>query len=139
LSNGRLQMKRRIRGMCIEFQMTRRQPEAALQRAVVTHLRARPASGIFWCAVPNGGYRSKTEAAIMVGTGLRKGCPDILLCRSSQLYALELKAPRGRLSEAQRQCHEELRQAGAIVEVASDLDSALSYLERWKILRGVAQ
>jgi hypothetical protein len=133
----------RVRDAIEEF--ARQDPDltlavATLNRAVVAHLQGRPASGIFWCAVPNGGYRSKTEAAIMVGLGVRKGSPDLICVKASreasQVYALELKAPRGRLSPAQMQCHEELRRAGAVVAVCHSLDDALDKLELWGVLRG---
>jgi len=46
--------------------MTRRaQPEAALQRSVIQHLTWRARPGVFAFHVPNGGWRSRVEAAIL--------------------------------------------------------------------------
>jgi hypothetical protein len=47
---------------------------------------------------------------------------------------LELKAPGGRLSPAQVECHEDLHRAGATVAVAADVDHALALLALWGIL-----
>jgi hypothetical protein len=45
-------------------------------------------------------------------------------------------AGRGRLSAAQVECHEELREAGATVAVAADIDAALAVLGEWGIIGG---
>ena len=51
--------------------MTRRaQPEAAIQRVVFQHLRARSAPGVFAFHPANGGYRKPTEAKILQGIGV---------------------------------------------------------------------
>jgi hypothetical protein len=78
----------------------RRQPEAALQRAVVAHLEARAWPDVVWWHHPAGGVRSKIEA-IMKGLGVKPGIPDLLAVRHGRFYAVELKAPSGRLSGAQ--------------------------------------
>jgi hypothetical protein len=115
--------------------MTRR-PEQALQRAVFHHLAARPVQWVFTFHPANGGARSKIEAAILKGLGVVAGVPDVIAIHNGRVYALELKAERGRLSEAQRRVHDALREAGAEVAVAVGLDEALAQLERWGLLRG---
>jgi len=37
------------------------------------------AKRLIYCAVPNGGYRNRVEAARLVGQGVKRGVPDILL------------------------------------------------------------
>jgi len=118
---------------------TRNRPEQALQRAVFQHIDARSARGAFCLHVPNGGKRSKVEAAILQGLGVRAGVPDVLAVKAGRLCALELKSERGRLSEAQRKTIAALKAAGAIVAVAGTLDDAIFHLERWGILRGRMQ
>ena len=56
-----------------------------------------------------------------------------------QTYGLELKVDGGRLSPVQRTAHALMQSAGAVVEVATGLDAALSQLERWGFLQGQAQ
>jgi hypothetical protein len=59
-----------------------------------------PASIVF--AVPNGGARSATEAAILIGQGVLPGAPDlVLIVEGGHVLLIELKAPKGRITEAQ--------------------------------------
>jgi hypothetical protein len=115
--------------------MPRRQPEQAIHRAVADHLRWRAKRGCFWYHVPNGGGRSKVEASILKGLGVRAGVPDLILVNGGRTYALELKAPGGRLSPAQREAHDALRAAGAEVGTAVGVDAALEQLSSWGLLR----
>jgi hypothetical protein len=117
----------------------RAQPETQLQRQVMAHVDARSAPGTLVWHTPNGGWRSRIEAAIMKALGVRPGIPDLLVLKAGRLCAIELKAPGGKLSKAQQATIAALKSAGARVEVASNLDDALEYLERWGILRGKTQ
>jgi hypothetical protein len=89
-------------------------------------------------AIPNGGYRRKTEAAIFKGQGVRAGVPDIFLLHEGRAYFLELKRDDGRLSANQVECLEELEGAGAICHVAHGLDAAIKWLEERRLLVGEA-
>lgn len=117
---------------------SRQRPEDAIQRAVFQHLRARGAPGVFAFHVPNGGKRKPVEAAIFKSLGVQAGVPDIILIRAGHAYALELKAPGGRLSPNQIETHEKLRSAGVDPYVAYGLDDALGWLEKFSFLRGRA-
>jgi hypothetical protein len=112
-----------------------RQPEAEIQRAVWAYIGCR--------LVPGGGdcgaqwpCRAKIEAAIFVGLGVVPGVPDLIIIRGGAVFGLELKADKGRLSEAQRLVHARMQTAGAIVAVAYGLDAAVRQLEMWGLLRG---
>jgi hypothetical protein len=118
--------------------MTVRRLEQDIQRAVVAHYRARTTRATYMFAVPNGGYRRPIEAAIMKATGVTPGIPDLIGIRDGRAFLLELKAEGGRLSDAQRLAHEELRAAGAEVATATGLDEALAWLEARGLLRGRA-
>jgi hypothetical protein len=114
----------------------RHRPEAAIQRAVFQHLRARAAPGVFAFHVPNGGYRKPVEAAIMKGLGVVAGVPDVIVIHAGRCYALELKRAGGRTTDNQRACLAALREAGAITGVAEGLDAALTWLGTEGLLRG---
>jgi hypothetical protein len=119
-----------------------RRPRAALpeqQSAVFQHLAIRAASTVFAFHPANGGWRSPVEASILKGMGVRPGVPDIIAIKGGQCYALELKAPDGRLTPVQRDAHAALAAAGATVAVAYGLDEALARLEAWGLLRGSCQ
>ncbi len=75
--------------------------EQQIHRAVVQHLRQRGAPGLVFTHPPNGGYRHRAEAAILSGLGVRGGAADLLLWHDGKSFALELKSPGGRASEAQ--------------------------------------
>lgn len=113
--------------------------EDAIQRAVFQHIRARGVPGLFAFAVPNGGLRSKNEAAIMKGLGVRAGVPDIFLIHASRCFALEIKTKNGRLYKEQGETLDEIVACGADADVAYGLDSALDILEAWGLLRGARQ
>jgi hypothetical protein len=113
-----------------------RRPEQAIQRAVFTHIRARAQPGVFAMHVPNGGYRRKTEAAILKGLGVKAGVPDVICIHRGKVFALELKAVGGQLSSKQRETIAFLQAAGAHTCIATGLDEALMALEQWGLLRG---
>jgi hypothetical protein len=118
---------------------SRRHPEQDNQRAVFEHLDARGQPHLFAFHPANGGYRSPVEAAIMAGLGVRPGIFDVIIIYQGRVWALELKAPGGKLSRAQLQCRERLRMAGATVGEAYNLDEALTWLEQQGLLRGRLQ
>jgi hypothetical protein len=121
-----------------DVRLRRNRPEDIIQRAVFDHLRVRCAPGVYAFHVPNGGRRSRVEAAILKGLGVRAGVPDVMAVKDGRTYGLEVKAPGGRLSAAQRSAHAALRAAGAIVVTSYGLDDAVAQLERWGLLRGQA-
>ena len=112
--------------------------EQALQRAVVAHLRVRGAPDSFSFHVANGGFRRPTEAAILKSMGVRAGVPDLICIYRGGVFALELKAEGGKLSDRQREVIELMQRAGATVAVAHGLDAAIQQLETWGVLRGRA-
>jgi VRR-NUC domain len=112
--------------------------EQAIQRALCQHLRQRGAAGLVWFHVPNGGRRNPVEAAIFSGLGVRAGVSDLILLHDSRIFALELKAERGRPTAAQMQFISEFRAAGGEASIVNGLDQALRTLETWKLLRGRA-
>ena len=116
--------------------MSRARPEQQLQRSVLAHLGRRGVPGLWWCHVPNGGYRGAIEAAIFKSLGVIAGVPDLLLIFSGQTYGLELKAAKGgRLSPAQIRTQAQMRQAGAVVATVTGIDEALQQLESWGLLK----
>jgi len=115
--------------------MSRARPEASLQRAVLAHLSRRGMPGLWYCHIPNGGYRGAIEAAIFKSLGVVAGAPDLLLIFNGRTYALELKTAKGRLSPAQIWTQERMREAGATVATAVGIDEALDILRQWGLLK----
>lgn len=115
--------------------MRRNNPEQQIQRAVCHQLQWRKADGVEWWHVPNGGWRSRTEASIFKGLGVQAGVPDLHFLYNGRFYALELKAPRGKLSRAQQDFIHRIRLAGGAAEWANGIDEAIAWLEHWGLLR----
>jgi hypothetical protein len=114
--------------------MRKRRSEQLIQRALVERLAWQKPPGVWWAHIGNGGYRKPIEAAIMAGLGVRRGAPDLAFVVDGRAFFIELKSERGRLSEAQRECHEQIRQAGGIVGVAGSIDEAVETLRTWGVL-----
>jgi hypothetical protein len=112
--------------------------EKQIQASVLQHLAWRSVPQLFWFAVPNGEWRSRVTGAILKGQGVVAGVPDLILVHAGRCFGLELKSDNGRLSDAQRETHERLRQAGAHVAVAHGLDAAIKQLTEWRLLRGAS-
>jgi hypothetical protein len=118
---------------------SRRRPEQQIQKVIVQHLKLRARPGLFWYAIPNGGVRSKVEAAIMKATGTRPGVPDLAFLHEGRAYFLEVKAEDGRASEHQLKAIADINDAGGYAVIGCGLDRCLQILERWGLLRGMSQ
>jgi hypothetical protein len=111
--------------------------EAAIQRAVFDHIRARGAPSVFAFHPANGGiHQADRRRAINAGLGVIPGVPDLILIREGRAFALELKTEKGKLREAQIRTLEQMELAGAICHVAYGLDEAIRWLEGHRLLRG---
>ncbi len=117
-------------------------PEQLLQKAVVAHLRQRGVPGVVFLHPNNNiaarGRKAAILGGIAKGMGVRAGASDLLLWHDGKSFALELKAPGNRPTEAQLEFIADMERAGAFTCVAEGLDRALAVLEQWQLLRGVA-
>lgn len=103
----------------------RQAPEAAIQRAIVQRLRWH---GFFVASIPNEGKRSVQAGRAMRATGMRRGLPDLLVAKEGRVCMLEVKAERGRVSEAQADAHADLERHGVFVAVVRSQDEAVAAL-----------
>jgi len=127
-------------------------PEEALQIAAVAYLDASLPPPWFPAHVPNGGFRTKVEAAKFQKMGVRPGMPDLLLFGpDSRLIAIEFKAPpkrlrsgglsksSPRLSPAQRARQADLGACGVPYLVIDDIADMIQSLRALGVpLRGRA-
>jgi len=112
-----------------------KRPEQELQNAVADYLfMLEKHNGFLWFAVPNGGHRSKIEAAIFKGQGVRAGIPDICIIKGGKSYFIELKSAKGRMSPAQEHIKEMLEMVGSPVLVCRSLDEVKWCLQHWGII-----
>lgn len=107
-------------------------PEADLQRAVVQALRfALPRSAIIHhCAneVTEPGPRGAKRQAILVGMGVHRGFPDLMVISDGRVLFLELKAPKGRLRPDQEAFRDAVLAQGLSWALVRSLDDALGAL-----------
>lgn len=104
--------------------------ETQHQIAVVEYLER---IGATFCHVPNGGRRSKAEAANLKRAGVRRGVQDLLVFgivgRNLPRVAIEMKADGGRVSADQRKWRDDLLKLGWTVGTAWSATEAVSLLQ----------
>jgi hypothetical protein len=110
----------------------RRAPEQALQRAVGDLLNFCLGGLAWWTHFPAGGGGT-LRGKILHGLGLKPGVPDILILDCGRAYWLELKAPRGQVSQVQRACHVQILHAGCPVAIIKSVDQVLPQLMHWGV------
>jgi hypothetical protein len=116
--------------------MRRAQPEAALQRTVIQHLRLRRQRRWTYWATPNAAKRSPREGRDLKAQGMVPGVGDIsLLSPDGRYFELELKTNRGQLSDAQKARAIEVEACCGTWAVAHGVDEALATLTAWGVFR----
>lgn len=95
-------------------------PEESLHRACADLLRLHESRGdLAWAHVPNGGWRTATEAGVFRALGVRPGVSDLLVwLPGGRTLGVELKAGTNPLSPAQQAWHARMAQLGHPVSVA---------------------
>lgn len=109
-----------------------RRPELATHRAVAEYLQAVLPPSVFWTTFPAGGG-GRVRGAMLKSIGLAPGVPDVLLAHDGRVFWIELKAAKGRISEAQGACHARLWEAGCPVAVAKSVEDVRLALWQWHI------
>lgn len=114
----------------------RNNAEETLQKAIVQHLRIRGNPDAIWFHPANGIPASKRTGARFKALGVVAGVPDMVFTLPDGRSAyMELKALGGRLSPEQRAFAEKCIRLGVEHCVCYDIDTAISVLEAWKIIR----
>jgi hypothetical protein len=114
----------------------RASPEAQIQRAVCDHLHLRAKPDVLWLHCPNGGRRDARTGAMLKRMGVLSGASDILAWHQGNAFALELKSPGGRPSDAQLEFLARFNDAGGHSACAESIDRALACLGAWGLLKG---
>ena len=107
-------------------------PEQAFHQQVAQFLNV-ALGGVAWWTTIGHGRPGRLQSAIQKGMGVKPGVPDIMVIDGGRAIFIELKAPRGQVSEAQRECHRSIRRAGSGVRVCKTLDEVISALEEWGV------
>ena len=123
-------------------------PEGLLQVADARYLDVR---GLPWFHPANERRCTPAQGAWLTRMGVKAGVPDVLIFRPFQKHvsdgkqilesvysaglAIELKAPKGRLTETQKEWIETLTRCGWHVEVCRSIDAVIEIVE-WAYGRG---
>ena len=99
--------------------------EYQFQKLVVDWLDASLPKGCFYHHSPNEGKRHVNYMVKMKNMGMKTGFPDLCLFVPTKYFwsgipttiFIELKRPGGKATKRQKEVHEQLREAGAIVGV----------------------
>jgi VRR-NUC domain len=107
--------------------------EARIQHAIVEYVR-RVAPDVLIFAIANGGLRAKAEAARLKWTGVLAGIPDLaIVAPGGRVCFIEVKQPRGFLSDAQREIRDWLIALGSPPAICKSIDDAREALAAWGV------
>ena len=109
-----------------------RNAEAQIQAAIVRWIRT-CAPQVICFAIPNGGLRSKREAAMLKWTGVLAGVPDLCVLACGEPHFIEVKAEKGRPSLEQNEFFARLDEQGVPWCVAKSIDDVRAAFDRWGI------
>jgi hypothetical protein len=121
-----------------------RRPEQTLQIQVANYLRVALRPPTFWTAIDHGaGKMTPASAGLRRARGVRPGLPDILIMHPSgwntsirpmaDVIGIELKASKGRMSDAQLVVQAAWRKCGCEYEECKSLGELVSLLNRYRI------
>ena len=109
----------------------RRHDEDDLHMAVAQFLDLALPEDACWTTVEHGGKRGKREAGRLKAKGVRPGWPDIEIMWQRRAHFIELKAPKGLLSDNQIDTHLALKQAGALIATCRCVEEVEGTLRGW--------
>ena len=116
-----------------EVQSRDRNAEARVQAAIVEWIRL-VAPELIAFHVPNGGLRTKAEAARMKWVGVLAGVPDVVvLGLDGQCWLIEVKAPGGSLSAEQCVIRDRCVALRIPFVVAKSIDDVRQAFKVWEI------
>ena len=108
----------------------RNRPEQAIHQAAVSYLKLLENMGELTFFHPaSGGWRSKAEAGIFKSLGVKPGVPDlVLLFPGGRTAFIEIKAPEGRLSPAQKAFRNTVEAFGFAYAECHDLNAVEKFI-----------
>lgn len=110
-------------------------PEVAVHRAVLHLMRVRLPGAVIHHSPNESGLPSSVARIAGVkarSLGALTGFPDLLAIWRGQVFAFEVKAPRGRLSDAQAAVGAQIIENGGRWAVVRSVDEADAHLAAWK-------
>ena len=109
--------------------MSRNHQEDRLHCQIAGYLKLAEPPGFFWTSIENRG-EGQREGARRKQRGCKAGIPDILTIYQGRVLFLEVKVPKGRLHDSQKERIPEIEQAGAGVVVVRSVDDVFHALKK---------
>ncbi len=110
-----------------------RHQESIIQQTCVRWFRMKyPQLALLLFAVPNGGARLRSEAAIMKAEGTMKGVADLLLLFPAKRFhglCIEMKTPTGRQQPSQKAWQERAEWAGYKYVICRSFDEFMAEID----------
>jgi hypothetical protein len=121
------------------YSTTRRQaPEARLQKTIIQHLKLCGVEGLLWFHPANESKRSVVTGANLKALGMLPGVADLVIIKDGRAFFMEVKAEKGRLSDAQKEFAAAAVKAGAEWAVVHSIAEAITILRDWQVIRRIA-
>lgn len=108
--------------------------ERDVQRAIIRDLKK---VGVGYAHVPNGAHLSGDGVArakqmgALIGDGLYKGFPDLIVFKKGRMGLLEVKSEGGKVSDSQKDCHAHLAEEQIPFAVVRSPLDAFDTLKAW--------
>ena len=103
--------------------------EKELHLQVAEYLTHRLSKQNVWHSSRNEGQHKPQYRVMQLRLGMRKGWVDIELIHKGRFIGIELKTDKGKLSKAQKECHDLITLSGGLVKVCRSLREVESFLE----------
>lgn len=97
--------------------------ESQIQKAILDYLGYQ--RGIYFFRAGSGAVKTDTGRYFKTG---KKGLPDIVVCKDGKFIGLEVKTPKGRVSEAQEQAKADIELAGGSYFIVRSIDDVINIL-----------
>lgn len=117
--------------------------EDRLQSAVAQYLDRMLPSACWWTATANGAWlggdkrRRMIQAARMKRTGVKVGCPDLIICHEGRFLSIELKQEGQLATDAQNEVEDRIAIAGGGYQVCRSIEDVEQTLIEWGVpIRG---
>lgn len=82
-------------------------------------------------AIPNGGSRNTIEAANMKRSGTLAGASDLLIIAKRAVLFVEMKSPKGRQQETQKEFQKNVERLGHTYALCHSLQEFQTTIEHW--------
>ena len=106
-----------------------------LHASVVEYLKLAARPGVVFHHSPNEGRRGWKAQRDVKTHGVHKGWPDLEILHDGRTYFLELKSLKGRVTPAQKACHQQISDAGFEVAICRSVDEVIAQCQAWDLVR----